>query len=130
MRKLNQLEWLLNYERRLAERYRYFCSLVMMAPTSDKAKVIKMLENTMRSCDEIFAINGDYLILMPHTTNQEACVAVNRYRSMYNREFDIRYSVTSFPGDVYGSSDPIRVGIQRLDIAKQGGYSEVISNDY
>ena len=128
MRKPPQLEWLLNYEQRLAERYRYFLSLVMMAPTNEKAKVMKILESSIRSCDEIFVINGYYVVLMPHTSKQEARVAVDRYKSMYNGELDIRYSITSFPGDINSLSDPIEVGRQRLETAKQGKPGEVISH--
>ena len=127
MREPIQLEWLLKYEQRLAERYRYFLSLVMMTSISDNARIIKILENTMRSCDQIFAINGDYFILLPHTSKQEARATVNRYKSMYNGELDIRYSITTFPGDINSLSDPIEVGRQRLKSAKQGGPDEVVS---
>ena len=128
MQKATQLEWLLSYEQRLAERYRYFLSLVMMSPDNEKAEVMKILESTIRSCDEVFTINGDYIVLMPHTSKQEARVAVNRYKSMYNGELDIRYSITSFPGDINSLSNPTEVGKQRLETAKRGKRDEVISH--
>lgn len=128
MQKTIQLEWLLKYEQRLAERYRYFLSLIMMSPISEKAKALKILKSTMRSCDEIFAVNGDYVVLLPHTSKQEARTAIDRYKSMYNGEIDIRYSITTFPGDISTLSDPTVIGNQRLKIAKKGKPGEVVGH--
>lgn len=127
MKRLFELAWLLDYERRLAERYRYFLSLVMISPLKKKVDVVELLGSTMRSCDMVFSSNEEYAVLMPHTSEHEAQIAITRYNAMCNGEIDLRFSVTCYPEDISSVSDPIQIGRRRLEMAKRSRTSEVIS---
>lgn len=127
MKRLFELTWLLDYERRLAERYRYFLSLVMVSSLKQKVDIVELLAPTMRSCEMIFSSDNEYAILMPHTSEHEAQIAITRYKTMCNGEIDLRFSVTCYPDDISSITDPIQIGRRRLEIARRSGTSEVIS---
>jgi len=127
MKRSFELAWLLDYERRLAERYQYFLSLVMISPLTRNVDIVELLSGTMRSCDMVFSSNDEYAVLMPHTSLHEAKIAITRYKSMCNGEIGLRFSVTCYPDDISSITDPIQIGRRRLELAKRSGASEIIS---
>jgi GGDEF domain-containing protein len=122
------VEWLLGYELRGAARHRYFVSVVMMAPLQEKISMARLLKDTIRASDQIFTLNGEAVIVMAHTANNEAQKAVERYRRMCNGQVDVRYSIATYPDDGGTVADILKTAEQRLAQAKRGEFGTVVSS--
>jgi len=119
------LERQLEHEQRLAARYRFFVSVVMVAPTQSGMSVRDLLGDTLRECDEIYVLDDSVAILMPHTTLQDANRAVDRFKAFCAERVDLRFSIATYPTDdaALGLLDRAR---ERLAEAKSGEFGEVV----
>ena len=119
------LEKQLKHEQRLAARYRFFVSVVMVAPTESGVSVRQILDETLRECDEIFVLDEGLAILMPHTTLQDANRAVERFKAFCAERIDLRFSIATYPTDDAAQSLLDRAR-ERLEEAKSGEFGEVV----
>lgn len=119
------LERQLNHEQKLAARYRFFVSVVMVAPTQSGVSVRQILDETLRECDEMFVLDEGLAILMPHTTLNDATRAVDRFKAFCADRIDLRFSIATYPTDdaARGLLERAR---ERLAEAKSGEFGEVV----
>lgn len=122
----NDLERQLQHEQRLAARYRFFVSIVMIAPQETGVCVRQLLSETLRECDEVYVLDEGVAILMPHTTLHDAMSAVDRYKAFCTDRIDLRFSIATYPTD-NTAADLLARARARLSEAKLGGSGEVIA---
>lgn len=122
------LERQLEHEQRLAARYQFYVSIVLVAPTDDGVSVRQILSDTLRECDDVFIVEDGIGILMPHTSLQDAMRAVERYKDFCTDRIDLRFSVATYP------TDDAALGLlhraqSRLAAAKCGDLGTVVASD-
>ena len=128
MGRRQQLEWLMEYQLRLATRYRFFVSLILVAPRDKKVNVNRLLEETLRDCDLLFDLQERSAILMSHTGVEEACKAVERYQSLCNGKIDLRFGLASFPDDARAVANMLETAEGCLAEAQRGGRGTLVHN--
>lgn len=124
----NMLERQLLHEQKLASRYRYYVSVVMVATTQTGVSIRGLIHDTLRECDELFVLNDGLAILMPHTTLEDATRAVERFKSFCADRIDLRFSIATYP------TDDAALGLlsrakDRLAEAKAGDFGKVVYRD-
>lgn len=119
------LERQLEHEQKLAARYRFFVSVVMVAPAQSGMSVRGLLSDTLRECDEVYVLDDSVAILMPHTTLQDANRAVERFKAFCAEQVDLRFSIATYPTDdaALGLLERAR---ERLAEARSGEFGEVV----
>ncbi len=122
------LERQLLHEQKLAARYRYYVSVVMVATTQTGVSVRDLLDDTLRECDELFVVNDGIAILMPHTTLEDATQAVERFKSLCANRIDLRFSIATYPTDD-AALGLINRAKNRLAEAKAGDFGKVVYRD-
>jgi hypothetical protein len=128
MEEREKLEWLLNYEINLASRYRHFLTLVFLAPREDRGIDVEgLLDTSLRDCDEFFHLGDSGAILMAHTGLREAQLAIDRIKLMCNGSIDLRYSISSYPGETT-AGEMMESAVHRLNVAKSRDYGAVVFN--
>lgn len=124
----NALHRQLMHEQKLAERYRYYVSVVMVAPTQNGVSVRGLIDDTLRECDELFVVNEGIAILMPHTTLEDATRAVERFKGYCADRIDLRFSIATYPTDDT-ALDLLSRAKTRLAEAKAGDFGKVVYQD-
>ncbi len=125
-----RLEWLLNYELRSAARYRRFSTLILVASAQGDADLEHLLEDNVRSCDELFPLESNAAILMAETDRAGAMVAVDRYKSMCSQEVDLRFAMASYPADSGDPDDLLDTAERRLTEAKKRQFGAVVTQGF
>ncbi len=119
------LERQLLHEQKLAARYRYYVSIVMVAPASHNVSIRGLIDDTLRECDELFVVNEGVAILMPHTTLEDATRAVERFKSFCADRIDLRFSIATYPTDD-AALNLLSRAKNRLAEAKAGDFGKVV----
>ncbi len=125
MPQRSELERKLSYEQRLAARYRFFVSIVMISPLRRDLSVRQLLKDTVRDCDELYVLEEGIALLMPHTSLQDALTAVDRYKNQCEKKVDLRFSIASYPGDA-ASLNLLARAEDRLTAARRGRFGEIV----
>ena len=125
MPQRTELEHKLTYEQKLAERYRFFVSIVMISTSRRDVSVRQLLKDTLRDCDELYVLDEGIALLMPHTSLSNALTAVDRYKSECQEKIDLRFSIASYPGDA-ASLNLLARAEDRLAAARRGRFGEII----
>ena len=120
-----ELEHKLGYEQKLAARYRFFVSIVMISPLRRDLSVRQLLKDTLRGCDELYVLDEGIALLMPHTSLEDALMAVDRYKHKCEERVDLRFSIASYPGDA-ASGDLLARAEDRLTAARRGRFGEIV----
>ena len=123
------LERLLAYELRAASRFRRFASLVMVTSAKQNVNLENLLSDCIRSSDEFVEFGEVSAILMGETDNMGAIVAVNRYKTTYGADLDLRYSVVSYPIDGKDANELLWTARSRLDQARNLHSGVVVSGN-
>lgn len=116
------------HEQKLAARYRYYVSVVMVAPAQSGVSIRGLIDDTLRECDELFVVNEGVAILMPHTTLEDATRAVERFKSFCADRIDLRFSIATYPTDD-AALDLLSRAKNRLAEAKAGDFGKVVYRD-
>ncbi len=116
------------HEQKLAARYRYYVSVVMVAPVQSGVSIRGLIDDTLRECDELFVVNEGVAILMPHTTLEDATRAVERFKSFCADRIDLRFSIATYPTDD-AALDLLSRAKTRLAEAKAGDFGKVVYQD-
>jgi len=122
------LERQLLHEQKLASRYRYFVSVVMVAPAQSGVSIKGIIDDTLRECDELYVVNDGVAILMPHTTLEDATRAVDRLKGFCADRIDLRFSIATYPTDD-AALDLLHRAKTRLQEAKAGEFGKVVFQD-
>ena len=125
------LEWLLDYELKLAARFRYYVALVYVKPFDNNANeriIEELVQRDKRDCDQYFQLEDRNAILMPHTSLDEAKKAIDRYKSLCNETCDLRYSIALYPNSSTAQNMMETAG-RRLDRAIESQYGAVVNSD-
>lgn len=120
-----ELERQLTYEQRLATRYRYFVSVVMISTHHEEINVKQLLQETLRECDELYVLDGDVALLMPQTKIEDAYRAIERFKNICSDRIDLRFSIASYPADA-ATSNLLSMAKERLAEAREGVFGEVV----
>lgn len=120
-----ELERQLTYEQRLATRYRYFVSVVMISTHHEEINVKQLLQETLRECDELYVLDGDVALLMPQTKIEDAYSAIERFKNICSDRIDLRFSIASYPADA-ATSNLLSMAKERLAEAREGVFGEVV----
>jgi len=59
----------------------------------------RLLGQTVRDCDQFYVLTDESAILMPCTSQNEACIAVNRYKKTCDDAVNLTFSIVSYPSD-------------------------------
>ena len=123
------LEELLRYELQGAERHRRFLSLVMVV--SDKSlSVLKSFLGTHIRTSDVWADGDDSLaVLMGETNAGDALLAIDRYKSFFDTEIDLRFSVVTYPVDGGQTEGLFEAARRRLEDARSGEEGAVVATD-
>ena len=122
------LEELLDYEIRCSSRYRRFVSIVMVANGNGANVDLKhLLGEHVRSSDSYFEFKNASAILMGETDINGSLQAVDRYKSNYSSEIDLRFAVASYPNDGQSTLEILDTLLRRSDESKLGKHGEVIA---
>ena len=119
-------EWVLDHQVQLAMRYRYFISIIMVANGDGKISIRRLLGQTIRDCDRFFDLKEESAILMPHTSQDEACVAVDRYKEKCNDAVDLHFSIVSYPADATTATTMLKTSKRLISKARRSGLSVVM----
>lgn len=119
-------EWVLDYQIQLAMRYRYFVSIVMVTNGDGKIPIRRLLGQTVRACDQFFDLKEESAIVMPYTSQDEACVAVNRYKKKSHGAVDLHFSIVSYPADATTAATMLKTSKRLISKARQSGLSVVM----
>jgi hypothetical protein len=122
------LEQQLLHEQKLAARYRYYVSVVMVAPAQSGISIRGLIDDTLRECDEMYVVSEGVAILMPHTTLEDATQAVERFKSYCADRIDLRFSIATYPTDDV-ALDLLSRAKNRLAEAKVGEFGKVVFQD-
>lgn len=122
------LSWLIDHELRAAERYRRFVALMMVTSPDHKPCLRNILLRTKRDSDKFFEFGNDCAILMSETDMMGAMAAANRYKSLCDNEFDLRFAIASFPFDGVNCMDLLGASYRRLNEAKSQSCGAVVSS--
>lgn len=128
MPQRSELESKLKYEQKLAARYRFFVSIVMISTRQRDMSVRQLLKETLRECDELYVLDEGIAVLMPHTNLEDAMTAVDRYKRQCKEKVDLRFSIASYPSDVL-SLNLLARAEDRLTAARRGRFGEVVCQD-
>ena len=119
------LKWQLEYQIRLALRYRHFVSLVMITNGYGNTDIRRLLGQTVRDCDRFFDLKDESAIVMPCTSQSEARIAVNRYKKTSDAAVDLKFSIVSYPSDATTSTTMLETAKQLMSRARRSGFSVV-----
>jgi len=123
------LNKLLEYELQAAERYRRFVSLVMITSENDLAGLRNFLGAHVRNSDVMASFNHSIAVLMGETDENGAMTAINRYKSFFNDQIDIRYSLVTYPSDGGRPDNLIEMAYDRLKKARTAMPSDFVEGN-
>ena len=122
------LEELLDYEIRNSSRYRRFVSIVMVANGNGaNVELKKILGEHVRNSDSYFEFKNASAILMGETDVSGSLKAVQRYKSNYSSDIDLRFAVASYPNDGQSTLEILDTLLRRSDDSKLGAPGEVVA---
>lgn len=117
----------LGYELNTAERYRRFCSLVMVHTSDGNGAVKRILNETLRNSDVMADHEtGTTIILMSETNSAGALTAIERYKVKNDGAHDLRFSLVTYPSDGGGPEGLLDTGHRRLESAITGEEGSVV----
>lgn len=100
-------------------------SIVMIANKDGDIPIRRLLDQTVRDCDQLFDLKDESAIMMPYTSQHEACMAVKRFKETCNVAVDLQFSVVSYPSDATTSTTMLETAKHLLSKAKRSGLSVV-----
>lgn len=121
------LRQLLQYELYGAQRHRRFVSMVMVTTDEGISGLRSFLGSHIRDSDVIADFDSSIAVLMGETDINSAMVAVNRYKSFFESQLDLRFSVVTYPSDGGKAENLIKMAYHRLSKAKQGESGAVVT---
>ncbi|MCX7015858.1 MAG: hypothetical protein NTW86_25440 [Candidatus Sumerlaeota bacterium] len=121
------MEWLLDYQLRLAIRYLRVLSVVMVAAGDSAIRIGSALKPNVRGCDEFFDFGEWGVIVMAETSLAQALNAVNRFRDLCRSDVDVRYAAGSFPNDGKTATRLLSNTYERLKQAQKLGPGAVVA---
>lgn len=121
------VDWLLEYELRLAARYRQFFSFVLIRVDGDPDGLNKILSETFRGSDVCFREAHGLSVVMGETGGADAVQAIQRYDRTINGSMKVHYSVASYPSDGRTPAELRRVAQARLERARAQGPGAVVA---
>lgn len=122
------LRQLLQYELYGAQRHRRFVSMVMITTEEGISGLRNFLSSHIRDSDVIADFDSSIAVLMGETDINSAMVAVNRYKSFFDSQLDLRFSVVTYPSDGGKAENLIKMAYRRLSQARQGDTGAVITS--
>ncbi len=120
---------LLQYELNAAERYRRFVSVVMVTSKNGLPGLTNVLGEHIRKSDVMSDFDSSLAVLMGETDKNDALIAVRRYCGVFDNQFDLNFSVVTFPADGANPYGLIQTAYRRLNKAKTTGTGSVIAVD-
>jgi hypothetical protein len=126
-RGVEDLDWLLDCQLRIAKRHRKTLSLVMLASLDERVDLDALFNGVVRDCDAFFRFGDQAAIVMAETSLRQACLAVERYKSHCCDTLDFRYAVGSFPEDGVRAPHLISIVYRRLKESRIQGPGAVVS---
>ena len=121
------VDWLLEYELRLAARYRQFFSFVLIRVDGDPDGLNKILSETFRGSDVCFREAHGLSVVMGETGGADAVQAIERYNRIVNGSMNLHYSVASYPSDGRTPAELRHVAQARLERARAQGPGAVVA---
>lgn len=122
------LRQLLQYELYGAQRHRRFVSMVMITTEEGISGLRNFLSSHIRDSDVIADFDSSIAVLMGETDINSAMVAVNRYKSFFDSQLDLRFSVVTYPSDGGKAENLIKMAYRRLSQARQGDSGTVVTS--
>ncbi len=123
------LEWLLDYELRCAERYRRYVSVVMMAAEGQSgAQLLQLLNDQVRKSDEVFDLEYGTAILMGETDLPDSLRAIQRFRGYCEGNVELKCAIASYPEDRGSARDMVAALYRRIQTAAKGENGTIVTN--
>lgn len=124
-----ELEWMLDHELLLAERYRRFVSVTMIKSDSPR-KQRELIAGTIRNSDVYFEFNDSLgAVLMSETDTSGAITAAHRYCENCEGVAQMRFAVASYPQDHLPASEFVSTVYQRMKAASDMGPGAIVSSN-
>jgi hypothetical protein len=110
----SKLEWMLDHELRLAERYRRFLSVCMIRSAGSES-LLDLLAVTLRQSDLYFEFEENVgVVLMSETDKSGALAAIERFRRQTEHNASAYFAVGSYPNDNMRASQFVTTVYNRL----------------
>lgn len=124
------MDWLLNYEICASKRYRRSVSLVVFACDDEHTdQMNRYLRDFIRESDIAYTMGPRTLLVMGETSKEDAQIAIQRFREFSQEMMDIRYGVSSFPGDGKCIKDLVNKAHRRYDMARSLEWGACVDYD-
>lgn len=113
-----QLEDLCQYEVNRSNRYGRCVSVVMVESGNGPVNVQVVIGRALRTSDAVFPTENGLALVMAETASPGLRMAVERFKSLYNGEIDLRYGAATYPGDAQDAEALASKARTRLVTAK------------
>ena len=100
----------------------------MVTNGDGKISIRSLLGQTVRDCDRFFDLKEESAIVMAHTSQDEACIAVDRYKTRGNDAVDLHFSIVSYPADETTATTMLETAKRLISKARQSGISVVMKD--
>lgn len=130
--RLNSMEWLmslLDFEVRVASRYRSYISMVLMRSQVAATELCKYMAPYVRESDEFFDCQGDVGVLMCETSHEGVVSAVRRFQTQCLQGAPLSAAVVTYPADAQRPSDLMEVLNRRFLIARALGQEAIVDHE-
>ena len=98
----------------------------MVSNGDGKIPIRRLLGQTVRACDQFFDLKEESAIVMPYTSQDDAYIAVNRYKKKCNDAVDLYFSIVSYPADATTATTMLKTSKRLISKARQSGLSVVM----
>jgi len=102
--------------------------MVMVTTEEGISGLRSFLGSHIRDSDVIADFDSSIAVLMGETDVNSAMIAVDRYKSFFESQLDLRFSVVTYPSDGGKAENLIKMAYRRLSKAKQGETGTVVTS--
>jgi len=102
--------------------------MVMVTTEEGISGLRSFLGSHIRDSDVIADFDSSIAVLMGETDIGSAMIAVDRYKSFFESQLDLRFSVVTYPSDGGKAENLIKMAYRRLSRAKQGDVGTVVTS--
>lgn len=110
---------------RLAERHRFYISLLLMTSSDEKTDVPRLVRSALRRSDIVFESSDCCTVLMAHTSKEDAARALARFQRWCDDSMGLCFATATYPCDGATVESLMLAGETRLKAARQVGFNAV-----
>lgn len=115
---------LLDLMLKLAERHRFYVSLILVASSENQPVISRLLQTALRRSDVVFEARDSCGVLMAHTDMEHAKHAIARFRTWCDGDgMKTRFATATYPCDGATVASLMTAGARRLSAVRDTGFN-------